>query len=67
MITKPEAVSAMTTPLILVATMSGSALAVTTGLAAGVVLLGTAAAGFHDLAGLRPARPPGRARLSTKA
>ena len=31
--------------------MSGSALAVTTGLAAGVVLLGTAAAGFHDLAG----------------
>ena len=43
-------------PVILVATMSGSALAVTTGLAAGVVLLGTAAAGFHDLAGLRP--PP---------
>ena len=54
-------------PVILVATMSGSALAVTTGLAAGVVLLGTAAAGFHDLAGLRPARPPGRARLSLKA
>jgi len=40
-------------PVILAATMSGSALAVTTGLAAGVVLLGTAAAGFHDLAGLR--------------
>ena len=54
-------------PVILVATMSGSALAVTTGLAAGVVLLGTAAAGFHDLAALRPARAPGRARLSTKA
>ena len=54
-------------PVILVATMSGSALAVTTGLAAGVVLLGTAAAGFHDLAGLRPARPPGPARLSAKA
>ena len=44
-------------PVILVATMSGSALAVTTGLAAGVVLLGTAAAGFHDLAGLRPMVP----------
>jgi mannose-6-phosphate isomerase-like protein (cupin superfamily) len=40
-------------PVILVATMSGSALAVTTGIAAGVLLLGTAAAGFHDLAGLR--------------
>jgi hypothetical protein len=39
---------------------------VTTGLAAGVVLLGTAAAGFHDLAGLRPARPPALARLSPK-
>jgi hypothetical protein len=43
-------------PVILVATMSGSSLAVTTGLAAGVELLGTAAAGFHDLARLRPAR-----------
>ena len=50
-------------PIILVATMSGSALAVTTGLAAGVVLLGTATAGFHDLAGIRPARAePGSAR-----
>ena len=47
--------------------MSGTALAVTTGIAAGLVLLGTAAAGFHDLAGLRPARPAGRARLRTKA
>jgi hypothetical protein len=54
-------------PVILVATMSGSALAITTGVAAGVVLLGTAAAGFHDLAGLRTARPPHPARLSTKA
>jgi len=51
-------------PVILVATMAGSALAVTTGLAAGVVLLGTAAAGFHDLAGLRSPDPAG---LSTKA
>jgi hypothetical protein len=41
-------------PLILVATMSGPALAVTTGIAAGVLLLGTAAAGFRDLAALRP-------------
>ncbi len=40
-------------PVILVATMSGSALAATTGIAAGVLLLGTAAAGFHDLAGVR--------------
>jgi hypothetical protein len=44
-------------PVILVATMSGSALAVTTGLAAGVILLGTAAAGFHDLAAIRAAPP----------
>jgi hypothetical protein len=40
-------------PVILVATMSGTALAATTGIAAGVLLLATAAAGFHDLAGLR--------------
>ena len=51
-------------PIILVATMSGSALAVTTGIAAGVVLLGTAAAGFHDLAAIRA---PGPARPRTKA
>ena len=53
-------------PVVLVVTMSGSALAVTTGSAAGVVLLGTAAAGFHDLAGLRPARLPGPASPGTK-
>ncbi len=41
-------------PVILVATMSGSSLAVTTGLAAGIILLGTAATGFHDLAVLGP-------------
>jgi len=40
-------------PVILVATMSGTALIATTGIAAGVLLLGTAAAGFHDLAGVR--------------
>jgi hypothetical protein len=44
-------------PFILVATLSGDTLAATTGLAAGVILLGTAAAGFHDLARLRPQRP----------
>lgn len=43
-------------PFLLVAVMSGSALAATTGIAAGVLLLGTATAGFHDLAGTRPAR-----------
>ena len=40
-------------PFVLVAAISGSSLAATTGLAAGVLLLGTATAGFHDLAGLR--------------
>jgi hypothetical protein len=53
-------------PVILVATMSGKSLAVTTGLAAGVVLLGTAAAGFHDLAAIRRASRPAPASLSTK-
>ena len=38
-------------PLLLAATMSGSALAATTGIAAGALLLSTAAAGFHDLEG----------------
>ena len=54
-------------PVILAATLSGSALAVTTGIAASVLLLGTATAGFHDLAGIRPARLPRPAPLSTKA
>jgi hypothetical protein len=53
-------------PVILVATMSGKSLAVTTGIAAGVVLLGTATAGFRDLARLRPARPSSPAGLSAK-
>jgi hypothetical protein len=46
-------------PVVLVTTLPGSALAVTTGIAAGVLLLGTAATGFRDLARLRPARRPG--------
>ena len=56
-------------PVLLVATLSGSVLAVTTGIAAGVLLLGTAAAGFHDLAGIHPhpAAAPAPARPSTKA
>jgi hypothetical protein len=40
-------------PVILVATMSGNALIATTGISAGVLLLVTALAGFHDLAGVR--------------
>ncbi len=40
-------------PVILVATMSGTPLIATTGIASGILLLGTAAAGFHDLAGAR--------------
>jgi hypothetical protein len=51
-------------PFILVAVMSGSALAATTGLGAGVLLLGTAAAGFHDLAAFRPHRPRTNRQLS---
>ena len=41
-------------PIVLVAAMSGTALIATTGLAAGALLLGTAAAGFRDLALLHP-------------
>jgi hypothetical protein len=40
-------------PVILVAAMSGTPLVATTGIASGVLLLGTAAAGFRDLAGVR--------------
>jgi hypothetical protein len=40
-------------PVFLAATMSGTALIATTGIAAGAILLSTAAAGFHDLAGAR--------------
>ena len=52
-------------PVILAATMSGPALAVATGLGAGVLLLGSAAAGFHDLARIRRARQPGPAQPGT--
>jgi hypothetical protein len=63
---RPAGLALTAGPIILVATMSGSALAVTTGIAAGVILLGTAAAGFHDLAAIRAARPPGPASPGTK-
>ncbi len=49
-------------PVILVATMSGTPLIATTGIAAGVLLLGTAAAGFRDLAGVRRAADRARAK-----
>jgi hypothetical protein len=42
-------------PVILVSTMSGTPLVATTGIAAGMLLLGTALAGFHDLAHMRRA------------
>jgi hypothetical protein len=45
-------------PVVLVAALSGPALAITTGIAAGVLLLGTAMAGFRDLARIRSARRP---------
>jgi hypothetical protein len=54
-------------PLVLITTLQGPALAVTTGLAAGALLLGTAAAGFRDLARLRPAHRRDRARPRQKA
>jgi hypothetical protein len=54
-------------PLVLITTLQGPALAVTTGLAAGALLLGTAAAGFRDVARLRPAHRRGRARPRQKA
>jgi hypothetical protein len=49
-------------PVILVAAMSGTTLVATTGIAAGVLLLGTALAGFHDLAEVR--RAAGKAKAS---
>ena len=44
-------------PIVLGLTLSGNVLAATTGIAAGVLLLGTAAAGFHDLASGRALGP----------
>ena len=72
MTSRPVAVNAMTTPLITV-TPKSTALnsADLTPAAAWSRRVrrvgGFIQAAFHDLADLRPARPPGRARLSTKA
>jgi hypothetical protein len=54
-------------PVILVATMSGTALVATTGIAAGLLLLTTAAAGFHDLAALRTPSRSAAIRLRPQA
>ena len=54
-------------PVILVATMSGTALVATTGIGAGILLLTTAAAGFHDLAGLRAPSRSATVRLRPQA
>ena len=51
-------------PPLLVAVLSGNALVATTGLAAGAILLATAVAGFHDLAGVRRRSEQARVRLS---
>lgn len=50
---RPVGWALVVVPLLLVATLSGTALVATTGLGAGALLLGTALAGFHDLATLR--------------
>ena len=49
-------------PFLLVAALSGTALVATTGLAAGILLLGTATAGFHDLAVIRSLENADRVR-----
>jgi hypothetical protein len=54
-------------PVILVATMSGTALVATTGIAAGVLLLGTAVAGFHDLAEVRRVEQTGAGTAAVSA
>ncbi len=54
-------------PVILVVTMSGRSLVATTGIAAGILLLGTAFVGFHDLAGVRRRSSAGPVVLAAKA
>ena len=44
-------------PVLLIVLLSGVTLAAATGIGAGALLLATATAGFHDLAGLRPRVP----------
>jgi hypothetical protein len=57
---RPVGWALIVAPLILVAVMSGTELIATTGIAAGVLLLATALAGFHDLAGVRRLDEPPR-------
>ncbi len=64
---RPVGWALMVAPVVLVATMSGTALVATTGIAAGILLLTTAAAGFHDLAGLRAPRGSDTVRLGPQA
>ena len=47
---RPVGLALIVGPVIFAAVMSGTALAATTGIAAGALLPGTATAGFHDLA-----------------
>jgi hypothetical protein len=54
-------------PVVLVASLSRTALAATTGIATGVVLLGTAATGFYDHAGFRHQPGPHRTVLRPQA
>ncbi len=54
-------------PVILVIALSGAALVATTGLSAGVLLLGTAWAGFHDLARVREAAQRANAEIVVPA
>lgn len=51
---RPVGWSLIIGPVLLAVTLSGTALVVTTGIAAGALLLVTAVAGFHDLAIFRP-------------
>jgi hypothetical protein len=52
-------------PLLLIALMSGAALAATTGIAAGAILLAIATAGFHDLGQTKLGRIPHERRSTT--
>ena len=58
---RPVGWALIVAPVILVAVMSGTPLVATTGIAAGLLLLGTAVAGFHDLMGVRRAAEQAKA------
>ena len=52
---RPVGWALIVAPVILVAVMSGTPLVASTGIAAGLLLLGTAVVGFHDLTGVKRA------------